>query len=328
MEQKNRKEKYSLLFLTVNSSYSHSSLALPLLHSAAKDLDGVWQWEALEKVMDEDPMQIASFIAEKSPDLLCTTVYLFNHNTVMDILQRVHILAPQIHIAAGGPQCTGENGDLLLKKYPFLSTIFVGEGEELLPGFLRDFPEKKEQKSVLPESGRGISTNWASSPYPCQDPFFRFDKPFVQLETSRGCPMNCSYCTSSGIPTRYRELSQVKEELLLLEKQGVKEIRILDRTFNLPQKRGGELLELFAAFPSMRFHLEFHPEFTGKELKDVLKKMPAGLLHIEAGIQSFDEKVQTAVGRKSDPAKVKENLAFLVSLADALHKIISVKHLL
>ena len=95
MEQKKEKEKYSLLFLTVNSSYSHSSLALPLLHSAAKDLDEMWQWETMEKVIDEDPMQTASVIAEKSPDLLCTTLYLFNHNIVMDILQRVHILAPQ-----------------------------------------------------------------------------------------------------------------------------------------------------------------------------------------------------------------------------------------
>ena len=316
MEQKKKNEKYSLLFLTVNSSYSHSSLALPLLHSAAKDLDGIWQWEAMEKVIDEDPMQTAFYIAEKAPDLLCTTLYLFNHNIVMDILQRVHILAPQIHIAAGGPQCTEENGAVLLKKYPFLSTVFVGEGEELLPEFLRDFPEKREKKSVLPETGRGIYKDWISSPYPCSDPFFRFDKPFVQLETSRGCPMNCSYCTSSGIPARYRDLAQVKEELALLEEKGVKEIRILDRTFNLPQKRGRELLELFATFPSMRFHLEFHPEFTGKELQETLKKMPEGLLHIEAGIQSFDEKVQSAVGRKSDPVKVKENLAFLVSLED------------
>ena len=272
MEQKKEKEKYSLLFLTVNSSYSHSSLALPLLHSAAKDLDEMWQWEAMEKVIDEDPMQTASVIAERSPDLLCTTLYLFNHNIVMDILQRVHILAPQIHIAAGGPQCTEENGALLLKKYPFLSTVFVGEGEELLPEFLRNFPDKREEKRVLPEKGRGIYKNWISSSYPCGDPFFRFDKPFVQLETGRGCPMNCSYCTSSGIPTRYRDLAQVKEELSLLEKKGVKEIRILDRTFNLPQKRGRELLEIFATFPSMRFHLEFHPEFTGRELQEILKK--------------------------------------------------------
>lgn len=315
MREQKEKESYSLLFLTVNSSYSHSSLALPLLHSSVKDPDGIWQWEKLEITSGEDPMQTASFIVEKSPDLLCTSLYLFNHNIVMEILHRVHLLAPHIHIAAGGPQFSEENAPFLLEKFSFLSTIFVGEGEEVFPGFLRDFPERKMEKRVLPEKGRGIYKDWKNSPYACKDPFFSFDKPFIQLETSRGCPMNCSYCTSSGIPVRYRELSQVKEELLLLEKKGVKEVRILDRTFNLPEKRGRELLELFSTFHSMRFHLEFHPEFTGKELQETLKKMPEGLLHIEAGIQSFDEKVQTATGRKSDPAKVKENLAFLVSLS-------------
>ena len=83
MENEKREEMFSLLFLTVNSSYSHSSLALPLLHSAAKDLDHVWKWDAMEKVVDEDPMLTASVIAESSPDLLCTTLYLFNHNIVI-----------------------------------------------------------------------------------------------------------------------------------------------------------------------------------------------------------------------------------------------------
>ena len=314
---KNReKKKYSLLFLTVNSSFSHSSLALPLLHNAAGSLDKMWNFSAMEKVVGEEPVEIAASVVKESPDLLCTTLYLFNHAFVMDILQRVHTLAPHIHIAAGGPQCTEENALSLLEKYPFLSTVFVGEGEEFFPGFLRDFPEKREEKRVLPPAGRGIYKNWVSSPYPCESPFFRFDKPFIQLETSRGCPMNCSYCTSCSVSPRYREISQVREELSLLQKKGVKEIRILDRTFNLPEKRGRELLELFAAFAPMRFHLEFHPEFTGKELQETLKKMPPGLLHIEAGIQSFDQKVQTASGRKSDPQKVKENLAFLVSLRD------------
>ena len=35
--------RYRLVFLTVNSSYSHSSLALPLLHAACRDLVA-WEW--------------------------------------------------------------------------------------------------------------------------------------------------------------------------------------------------------------------------------------------------------------------------------------------
>jgi hypothetical protein len=57
--------------------------------------------------------------------------------------------------------------------------------------------------------------------------------------------MKCFYCTSGGSQTRYRTLEQLREELHLLESKGVKEVRMLDRTFNLPQERGSAILRMF-----------------------------------------------------------------------------------
>ena len=44
----------TILFLSVNSSYSHSSLALPILHNACKGLTN-WQWLKEEITIQEDP---------------------------------------------------------------------------------------------------------------------------------------------------------------------------------------------------------------------------------------------------------------------------------
>ena len=58
---------------------------------------------------------------------------------------------------------------------------------------------------------------------------------------------------------------------------------MLDRTFNYNPRRAKELLRLFLEFsPDIRFHLEIHPALLSEELKEELKQLPAGLLHLEA----------------------------------------------
>ena len=74
--------------------------------------------------------------------------------------------------------------------------------------------------------------------------------------------MGCLYCTSGRTKLRFKSPDAVAEELAALQRRGIREVRLLDRTFNYPQERGIELLRLFRNnFPEMRFHLEIHPQF-------------------------------------------------------------------
>lgn len=74
-------------------------------------------------------------------------------------------------------------------------------------------------------------------------------------------------------------------------------MRVLDRTFNYNTRRAKELLELFLEYhPDIRFHLEIHPALLSEELKEELKHLPEGLLHLEAGIQSLREPVLEKAG--------------------------------
>ena len=91
--------------MSVNSSYSHSSLALPILHSAAEHVAD-WHWSVTECTVAEDPAEIAMQIADKKPDLVGATLYLFNRNHLLDILGRLHALVPQTRIVLGGPECS------------------------------------------------------------------------------------------------------------------------------------------------------------------------------------------------------------------------------
>ena len=302
----------TILFLSVNSSYSHSSLALPILHNACKELTN-WQWLKEEITIQEDPGEIAVKLSEQNPDILACSLYIFNREAVLKILERFTQLSPNSKIILGGPECLGHNAKELLDKYSFIHTCFVGEAEEYLKEYLENY-SPNQPRSIIPENKPAISENWHTS-YPVCDEFFNTDKPFVQLETSRGCPMGCKYCTSCNNPLRVKDLASVKEELTLLKAKNVKDVRVLDRTFNLPQSRGVQLLELFRTqFPDIHFHLEFHPSFLDDELKEELKKANLNQLHLETGIQSLDANVQNAIGRKANKEAVLAGIKFLTSL--------------
>lgn len=306
--------RYRLVFLTVNSSYSHSSLALPLLHSFCADL-AAWEWFRCDTTIAGDVMSAVREISRYSCDLLVTDLYLFNRRAALDILQRYHELAPECRIAVGGPECLGDGAFELKKAYPWLNAIFRGEGEEIFRDYLLNFNcNAPRECSIIPAGGNAVFADWSQSDHPVNDPFFDTDKPFVQIETQRGCPMSCFYCTSGGTRTRYRTMEQVRTELQLLSARGVKELRLLDRTFNLPQERGAALLKMFREeFPQMKFHLELHPQFLGEALRRELQQALPGQLHIEAGIQCLDPLVQQAMGRRSDTGQALDGLRFLCS---------------
>ena len=92
-------------------------------------------------------------------------------------------------------------------------------------------------------------------------------------------------------------------------------MRVLDRTFNYNTHRAKELLELFLEYhPDIRFHLEIHPALLSEELKEELKHLPKGLLHLEAGIQSLREPVLEKSRRMGKLTDALEGLKFLCSL--------------
>lgn len=305
--------KHRLVFLTVNSSFSHSSLALPLLHNICRDLSD-WEWYRYDMTNDSDIMTAVREIYDLGGDLLVSDLYLFNRRMALEVLYRCHILAPECRIAVGGPECLGSGADELLRTNPWIDCVFRGEGEKIFRNYLELFDTCSCIPRIIPPDGNAVFQEWDRSPYPVTDPFFVTGKPFVQIETSRGCPMKCCYCTSGGTLTRYRSTEQVREELQLLFSKGVREIRVLDRTFNLPQERGAELLRIFREeFPDIRFHLELHPQFLNIALREELQKALPGQLHIEVGIQCLNREVQRLAFRNSNTDAVLDGLDFLCS---------------
>ena len=314
-----------ILWIDLNSSYAHSSLALPALHAQIMT-DPSIEWEIVSATINENTGMIVDEIYRHRPDILAATTWLFNHEQLMHVASRVKALLPEACLVLGGPEFLGDNEEFL-RKNPFVDCVFRGEGEEVFPQWLTCW-NHPEQWHIVPglcyltpnkeykDNGIARVLNFAGLVPPEQSRFFNWSKPFVQLETTRGCFNTCAFCVSGGEkPVRTLSIESIRERLQLIHAHGIKNVRVLDRTFNYNPRRAKELLRLFLEFhPDIRFHLEIHPALLSEELKEELSLLPKGLLHLEAGIQSLREPVLEKSRRMGKLSDALDGLRFLCAL--------------
>lgn len=314
-----------ILWIDLNSSYAHSSLALPALHAQIMT-DPSIEWEIVSATINENTGMIVDEIYRHRPDILVATTWLFNHEQLMHVASRVKALLPEACLVLGGPEFLGDNEEFL-RKNPFVDCVFRGEGEEVFPQWLTCWNHPEQWHTVpglcyltpnkeYKDNGIARVLNFAGLVPPEQSRFFNWNKPFVQLETTRGCFNTCAFCVSGGEkPVRTLSIESIRERLQLIHAHGIKNVRVLDRTFNYNPRRAKELLRLFLEFhPDIRFHLEIHPALLSEELKEELSLLPKGLLHLEAGIQSLREPVLEKSRRMGKLSDALDGLRFLCAL--------------
>ncbi len=314
-----------ILWIDLNSSYAHSSLTLPALHAQIMT-DPSIEWEIVSATINENTGMIVDEIYRHRPDILAATTWLFNHEQLMHVASRVKALLPEACLVLGGPEFLGDNEEFL-RKNPFVDCVFRGEGEEVFPQWLTCWNHPEQWHTVpglcyltpnkeYKDNGIARVLNFAGLVPPEQSRFFNWSKPFVQLETTRGCFNTCAFCVSGGEkPVRTLSIESIRERLQLIHAHGIKNVRVLDRTFNYNPRRAKELLRLFLEFhPDIRFHLEIHPALLSEELKEELSLLPKGLLHLEAGIQSLREPVLEKSRRMGKLSDALDGLRFLCAL--------------
>ena len=314
-----------ILWIDLNSSYAHSSLALPALHAQVKDYPE-YEWEIVSATINENVGMVVDEICRHTPDIVAGTCWLFNHEALMHITSRVKAILPETCLILGGPEFLGDN-EAFLRRNPFVDCIFRGEGEEGFALWLKCWDKREEWSDITglcyldidnqyKDNGLARVMSFDQLNSPEESGFFNWSKPFVQLETTRGCFNTCAFCVSGGEkPVRTLSIEDIRRRLQTIHRHGIKNVRVLDRTFNFNTRRAKELLQLFLEFhPHIRFHLEIHPALLSDELKAELQSLPEGLLHLEAGIQSLREPVLEKCKRLGKLDNALEGLEFLCSL--------------
>ncbi len=315
-----------LLWLDLNSSYAHSSLALPAIHAQVEGKEGNVEWRKVSATINSNVGSVVAEIVAARPDVVAATAWLFTHEVLLKITARVKALLPECTIIFGGPEMLGDNEEYL-RRNRHVACVFRGEGELGFHEWLGvyDCPSRWNEvvglcwldaEGVYHDGGLARVMEFDQLMIPEHSRFFDWTKPFVQLETTRGCFNTCAFCVSGAEkPVRVLSVERIRERLTVIRDHGIRDIRLLDRTFNGSSRRAIRLLELFREFaPGMRFHLEIHPALLSDEVKELLRELPAGLLHLEAGIQSLRENVLQACRRIGDLQAALDGLRYLASL--------------
>ncbi len=172
---------------------------------------------------------------------------------------------PEITVIMGGPHVTFVP-DLTFQECPHVDVIVRGEGEEVLRHLLMVLQGRKDLKEV-----RGISylkdgvvrhnppmpliDDLDSIPIPAYD-LLPMDKyrvgrlRFGVIMTSRGCPFQCIFCSSSllfGKTWRGHSPRRVLQEIrILYDDFKAREIEFLDDTFTLNRRRAREITDKIA----------------------------------------------------------------------------------
>ena len=313
-----------ILWLDLNCSYAHSSLALPALHAQVMHRTDV-EWVVVRTTINEAVGATVDAIYAHRPDVVAATAWLFTHEHLLHIIARVKALLPHTVVVLGGPEFLGDNEEYM-KVHREVDCVLRGEGEESFARWLEVWSDAAGwgdipglcyvHEGTYHDQGLARVMRFDALKAPEESSLFTWGKPFVQVETTRGCFNTCAFCVSGvGDPIRTLPLEDIRLRLNRIRERGIRDVRVLDRTFNYHPRHAIELLRLFEEYhPHLRFHLEMHPALLPQSVREVLKEMPHGMLHLEAGIQSLRQEVLDKSLRKGVLEQALDGLQFLSSL--------------
>ena len=324
-----------VVYLSANASRSHSSLAGRYLGACARNSG--FEWETLEWTAGEDDRSVLARLAERPPALVCATFYLFNTEALLSVIRRFKALSPRAVVLGGGPEFLGDNR-ARLERERGIDGVIRGEGELALPAFLEAL-DSPAAWARIPGFCGFVNGDYADNGMaetvgnldrvadlyaqdlagagpgdPPKSALTR--KPFVLIETSRGCRNRCAFCTSgSSASVRYVSLPKVREILSAIRAAGTRSVWLADRTFNERRTRSVDLLRMMrTAFDDLGFHLEIDPCRVGPALLGELAAARPGQFHLDVGVQSLDPSVLRAIGRRGPPESALRGLAALCRL--------------
>ena len=299
---------------TLNAKYIHTSLALRWLYVANKErFDIVLK----EYVLKEDIQKIANDLLVLNPDIIGMGIYIWNVNQSLALASILKACKPSIILIAGGPEVSYEPEFFL--NTGDIDFVISGEGEYVLGELLSALENhlSGDYTDIHVEcvsSQYHINTMIAKanlkklaglpSPYMLNEDSEERKNRIVYVETSRGCPYACTYCLSSlEKSVRYFPPEYIFKNLEYLIENNARQVKFLDRTFNLNQKHTRAIFDFLIARykPGLSFQFEIYADLLTDELIDHLNDtVPPHYFRFEIGIQSTFEPAIRAIKRKQN----------------------------
>lgn len=315
-----------VLLAAINAKYIHSNLGIYSLKTYGEKM--LKEWELAEQAeislaeytINHQMEQILQDIYKRKPDVIGFSCYIWNISYVKVILADIKKVLPDVKIWAGGPEVS-YHGEAFLKEEPAVDLVMMGEGEITFAHFLKALLEGEDLKQVpglMVRNADGTFTDTGFRqvmdmsqipfPYAFMD-MKELEHRIIYYESSRGCPFSCAYCLSSiDKKLRFRSLDLVLPELEWFLQAKVPQVKFVDRTFNCKKSHAMAIWQYIRDHDNgvTNFHFEIAADLLDKDELDLLSTMRPGLVQLEIGVQSTNEKTLEAIRRKTDIEEICE----------------------
>jgi radical SAM superfamily enzyme YgiQ (UPF0313 family) len=249
----------------------------------------------------------------------------------MRVARRVRTDFPDALIVMGGHDASRDPSWFLR---PGIDVIVVGDGEEVMPGLVAAHEKGHDLKSVAGLVLNTPSGPVATGPAPARrdiddlplparhlireyagEYYINFRRPLALLETARGCPYRCNFCSVWQFhETTFREKSpkRVVQELAQIDAPNV---FLTDDIFWMNHHRGKELAEEIKA-SGIRKH------YTLQTRSDIIVRFPelikmwkdCGSMTIFLGLEKIDDEGLKSVNKRNTAAKNNDAIRILQDL--------------
>ena len=315
-----------VLLAAINAKYIHSNLGIYSLKTYGEKMLKEWglaeqaEISLAEYTINHQMEQILQDIYKRKPDVIGFSCYIWNISYVKVILADIKKVLPDVKIWAGGPEVS-YHGEAFLKEEPAVDLVMMGEGEITFAHFLKALLEGEDLKQVpglMVRNADGTFTDTGFRqvmdmsqipfPYAFMD-MKELEHRIIYYESSRGCPFSCAYCLSSiDKKLRFRSLDLVLPELEWFLQAKVPQVKFVDRTFNCKKSHAMAIWQYIRDHDNgvTNFHFEIAADLLDKDELDLLSTMRRGLVQLEIGVQSTNEKTLEAIRRKTDIEEIRE----------------------
>ena len=315
-----------VLLAAINAKYIHSNLGIYSLKTYGEKMLKEWglaeqaEISLAEYTINHQMEQILQDIYKRKPDVIGFSCYIWNISYVKVILADIKKVLPDVKIWAGGPEVS-YHGEAFLKEEPAVDLVMMGEGEITFAHFLKALLEGEDLKQVpglMVRNADGTFTDTGFRqvmdmsqipfPYAFMD-MKELEHRITYYESSRGCPFSCAYCLSSiDKKLRFRSLDLVLPELEWFLQAKVPQVKFVDRTFNCKKSHAMAIWQYIRDHDNgvTNFHFEIAADLLDKDELDLLSTMRPGLVQLEIGVQSTNEKTLETIRRKTDIEEIRQ----------------------
>ena len=241
--------------------------------------------------------------------------FLFAHN-VSAILKRRR---PDLPIMAGGPHATMLHREILTRFRQF-DIIVRHEADETLPAILDNLQARtfghipgvswrsgRQDEELLFTDGKPKVVDLDGLPMMSYDhyPMADLGLTLLRIEAGRGCPFNCTFCSTAGFFQRSFRLKSarrlVHELDTLHSRYGVRDFKLDHDMFTVSKKKVAEFCD---AVGDRGYRWRASARIDGVDA-DLLRKMAgAGCVGLYFGIETGSQRMQRVTQKKLDLALV------------------------